>query len=222
MDRYIQFQSDAGRETAGDRQFPASWDETACRCKFQEHVETGLVLQVDGVQCREDPPCRCQNPRHRVSARCGHGDPVIKPSPSRTPPAGPALPPLRRPSCQPGPSISNASCSSFLSDSSIARARSWSGAGYRSYHPDFALPTRVSCVLEGEATRRFEPSTVVASPVILSRVQTCPGSDRSRSSRGPGPRPLPRGPRAERSWTCPRPRNPTAARVQSTSDHRRG
>ena len=34
--------------------------------------------------------------------------------------------------------------------------------GYRSYHPDFALPTRVSCVLEGEATRRFEPSTVVA------------------------------------------------------------
>ena len=56
------------------------------------------------------------------------------------------------------------------------------GLGYRSDHPDFALPTRVSCVLEGEATRRFEPSNVVASPAFLSRVQTCPGSDRSRSS----------------------------------------
>jgi hypothetical protein len=40
--------------------------------------------------------------------------------------------------------------------------------GYRSDHPEFALPTRVSSVLEGgQQTRQFEPSIVVFALIFL-------------------------------------------------------
>jgi len=43
-------------------------------------------------------------------------------------------------------------------DDGIAGMDPSGGDGYRSDHPDFALPTRVSSVLEGGSIRQFEPS----------------------------------------------------------------